>query len=132
AARARAGAPTPPGPSPAASEAIRQSRRLERMLPVGPGHLAAQPRRAHQLARVRQPGRIERAAQPLERVEVLLGEHLRHVLLLVDADTVLARDRPARVQAGVDDQPRELLGALGVALLAPVVTDQRVQVAVAR
>ena len=82
----------------------------------GPGHLAAQPRRRHQLARVRQPGGVERAAQALERVQVGLGEHLRHVLLLVDADAVLAGDRAAGVQAGVDDQARQLLGLLGLAL----------------
>jgi glycolate oxidase FAD binding subunit len=36
------------------------------MAAIGPRHLAAQARRRHQLAGVGQPGRIERAAQPLE------------------------------------------------------------------
>ena len=78
-----------------------------------------------------EPGGVERAAQPLERVEVGLGEHLRHVLLLVDADAVLAGDRAAGVQAGVEDQPGQLLGLLGLALDRAVVADERVQVAVA-
>ena len=97
----------------------------------GPRHLAAQPRRRHQLAGVGEPGGVERAAQALERVEVGLVEHLRHVLLLVHADAVLAGDRAAGVQAGVDDQAAQLLGALGLALDPAVVADQRVQVAVA-
>src|SRR3954464_15765276 len=101
------------------------------MLAVRAGHLAAQSRRRHDLAGVGQPGRVERAAQALERVQVLLAEHLRHVLLLVDPDAVLAGDRPAGVQAGVEDEPGELLGALGFALHAAVVADERVQVAVA-
>ena len=50
--------------------------------------------------------RVERAAQALERVEVGLVEHLRHVLLLVDADAVLAGDRAAGVQARVEDLAR--------------------------
>src|SRR4051812_1720672 len=112
----------------ATSEALGKPRGLERMLTVRPGHLAAQPRRRHDLPWVGQPVGVERAAQLLERREVGLAEHLRHVALLVDADPVLAGDRAAGVHAGLEDLPRELLGALGV--LVGVVADERVQVAV--
>src|SRR5215204_1245848 len=120
----------PPPRSPA-SKPLRQAGRLERVLPVLARYLAAETRRRHHLAGVREAGGIERAAQPLERVEVGLAEHLRHVLLLVDADAVLAGDRAARLQARVEDPAGELLGALGLALVAAVEADERMEVAVA-
>src|SRR5215216_1111344 len=128
--RACAAAPRPP-PRSRASKPLREARRLERMLPVDARHLAAQPRRRHHLARVGQALRIERAAQALERVEVGLAEHLRHVLLLVDADAVLPRDRATGLEARVEDPTGQLLRALGLALVAPVEADERVQVPVA-
>src|SRR4051794_25443013 len=118
--------------SPPPSEPLRQPGGLQRVLPVDAGHLAAQPRGRHDLAGVGEPGRVPGAAQLLERGEVVLPEHLRHVLLLVDADAVLAGDRPAGLQARVEDPARELLRARGLALAAPVEAHQRMQVAVAR
>src|SRR3954468_15373288 len=112
----------------ATSEALGKACRLQRVLPGRPGHLAAQPRRRHDLARVGEPAGVERAAQLLERGQVGLVEHLRHVALLVDADPVLAGDRPALGQAREHDLAGQLLGALGLAL---AVADERVQVAVA-
>src|SRR3954454_11237419 len=112
----------------ATSEALGNPGCLEGVLAVGPGDLAAQPGRRHHLPGVGQPVGVERAAQLLERGEVGLGEHLRHVALLVDADAVLAGDRTARLDAGEHDLARQLLGALGLAL---AVADQRVEVAVA-
>ena len=50
---------------------------------VPAGHLAAQPRRREDLARVGQPVRVERAPHQLHRVQVVGGEHPRHVLGLV-------------------------------------------------
>src|SRR3954468_21917770 len=114
----------------ATSEALGKACRLQRVLPVRPGHLAAQPRRGHHLARVGEPVGIERAAQLLERREIRLVEHLRHVALLVDADPVLAGDRAAGLHAGEHDLARELLRAFGRARLVAVVADERVQVAV--
>src|ERR1044072_6790439 len=84
-----------PGPPPRArgpprrpprrsSEAVPQACRFERMLAVRTRDLAAQARCRHDLAGIREAGRVERAAQALERVEIGLAEHLRHVLLLVD------------------------------------------------
>src|SRR3954453_19032836 len=101
------------------------------MLPVRPRPLAAQSRRRHQLAGVGEPSWVERAAQLLERREVLLRELLRHVALLVDADAVLARDRAALLDARLDDQPSELLRPRGLALHGGVEEHERVQVAVA-
>src|SRR3954471_21437300 len=112
----------------ATSEALGKACRLQRVLPVRPGHLAAQPRRRHDLARVGEPAGVERAAQLLERGEVGLVEHLRHVALLVHADAVLAGDRAAGLHAREHDLAGELLGALGLAL---GVADERMQIAVA-
>ena len=101
------------------------------MLPVRARHLAAQPRRRDHLARVGDPVRVEGAAQPLERLEVALGEHLRHRAGLVDADAVLAGERAARVEAGAEDRLGQDLRGLRLALRR-VVEDERVQVAVTR
>ena len=101
------------------------------MHPVRAGHLAAEARRRDHLARVADPERVERAAEPLEDVEVALGEHARHRARLVHADAVLAGQRAARVEAGVEDRLRELARPLGLAGVR-VVEDERVEVAVAR
>src|SRR3954452_3623523 len=114
--------------APATSEALGKPGRLQRVLPVRARHLAAQPRRRHDLPGVRPPVGVEGAAQHLERREIGLREHPRHVALLVDADAVLAGDRPAGLEAGHHDLARELLGARGLAL---AIADERVQVAVA-
>src|SRR4051794_33535521 len=115
----------------ATSEALGKTCGLEGMLAVRPRHLAAQPRRRHDLARVGEAVGVEGAAQLLERGEVGPVEPLRHVALLVDAGSVLAGDRAARLHAGEDDLAGELLGALGLAGRVTVVADERVQVAVA-
>src|SRR3954464_4646075 len=112
-----------------ASEPLGEPGGFQRVDPVRARHLAAQPRRRHHLGRVGEPRGVERAAQALERGQVGLVEHLRHVLLLVDADPVLAGDRAARLEAGVENKTRELFRALGLALLAAVVADERVEVA---
>src|SRR5215207_5546130 len=112
------------------SEPFGQAGLLERVLAVGTRHLAAQARRRHDLAGVRAAVGVERAAQVLERREVVGSEHLRHVTHLVDADAVLAGQRAARVEARLEDLPRDLLGLLGLALDLRVVTDEGVQVAV--
>src|SRR3954447_11926096 len=77
------------------SEALRDPGGLERVLAVRTGHLAAEPRRGHQLSGVRQAIRVEGTAQLLERGQVGLAELLGHVALLVHAHAVLARDRAA-------------------------------------
>ena len=67
----------------------------------------------------------------VHRRQVGLREHPRHRAHLVDADPVLARERPARLDAGVEDLGRELLGTLRLALDRGVVEHERMQVAVA-
>ncbi len=101
------------------------------MLAVGAGDLAAEPRRRHHLARVGEAGRVERAAQALERVEIGLGVHRGHVRLLVDADAVLTGDRAVGVDTRLDDQAGELLGLLRLAGAGRVVADEGVKIAVA-
>ena len=54
-----------------ASEPLRDPGRLERMLPIGPGNLAAEPRRRHHLPGVRAPLGVEGAAELLERGEIV-------------------------------------------------------------
>ena len=60
---------------------------------------------------LRQAGRVEGAAHQLHGVEVLLGEHPRHVLGLVHAHAVLAGDRPAVLDAQVEDRAETLSAA---------------------
>src|ERR1019366_2922302 len=67
------------------------------------GHLAAQPGRGEDLARVAQVSGVERAADQLHGVQVVGAEHLGHVPGLVHADAVLAGDRAALFQARVED-----------------------------
>jgi hypothetical protein len=97
-----------------------------------PRHLAAQPRGGEDLARVAQAGRVERAPDQLHGVQVVGAEHPRHVPGLVNADAVLAGDRAAVLQAGVQDRTGDLLGRFGLARHLVVVEHQRVEVPVAR
>ena len=136
------GRTVPPRASAAASSSrepgasIRTARRCpparEGACGTGPGTSPHKPRGWHDLAGVGETVGIEGAAEALERVEVRLAEHVRHVALLVDADSVLAGDRPALVDACAHDQPRELLRPLGLPGHAAVVADERMQVSVAR
>ena len=75
-------------------------------------------------------GRRPAAAGP-SPARSALREHPRHRAHLVDADPVLAGERPARLDAGVEDLGGQPLGALRLALDRGVVEHERVQVAVA-
>src|ERR1700681_1328936 len=97
------------------SEALNEASPLERMGAVGARDLAAQPRRGEHLARVRQAARVERGPQPRHRGEIRFAEEQRHRARLVGADAVLAGDRAARVDAGLEDLLRELVRSLGLA-----------------
>ncbi len=77
------------------------------------------------------PVGIERAAEAFEHLQVALGEHPRHRAGLVHADAVLAGERAARLEAGVEDGLGELARALGLTRLR-VVQDERVEIAVPR
>ena len=94
-------------------------------------YLAAQPGGGEDLARVAQAGRVERAPDQLHGVQVVGVEHLRHVPGLVHADAVLAGDRAAVFQAGVQDRAGQLLGRDRLRRRRVVVEHQRVQVPVA-
>jgi hypothetical protein len=95
-------------------------------------HLAAQPGSGKYLARVAQAGRVERAPDQLHGVQVVGAEHPRHVPGLVHADAVLAGDRAAVLQTGIQDRAGDLLGRFGLAGHLVVVEHQRVEVSVAR
>ena len=77
------------------------------------------------------PSGSKAAPEPLHRREIDLGEHERHPAGLVDADTVLPGQRATDVHADLEDRLGELLRALRLALVAAVVEDERVEVAVA-
>src|SRR5204862_7196828 len=89
----------PPGPS----EALGQPGDLQRVPAIGAGHLPAEPWRGHHLAGIGALRRVEGATELLERGEVGLVEQIRHVALLVHADTVLAGDRATRIDTREHD-----------------------------
>ena len=64
-------------------------------------------------------------------VEVVLVEHLRHQVALLDADAVLAGQHAADLDAEPQDVGAESLGRLELARLVGVIEDQRMQIAVA-
>src|ERR1700722_16903233 len=76
---------------------------LQGMLAVRPRHLTAKAWCRKDLPRIREPFRVERPAEALHRGEVVLAEHQRHRAGLVTANSVLARDRAARIDAGHQD-----------------------------
>src|SRR4029079_4246021 len=115
----------------AISETLRQACPLERVRPVRPRHLTAQPRRREDLPRVAEAYRGEPTTQPLHRVEVVGPEQERHRARLVDADPVLAGQRTARVDARLEDRLCQRSSTLRLAVAARVVEHERVKVPVA-
>src|SRR5215210_714633 len=112
-------------------EVLGQAGPLDRVHAEGAGTFAAETRGREDLARVAEAMRIEGASEELHGLHILVGEHLGHVLLLVHADAVLARQGAAVIQAREDYIPGQALGLLGLAGVVVVVEDQRVEVAVA-
>src|SRR5262249_55925569 len=96
----------------ATSESLGDASPLQRVLPIGAGHFAAQSRCRKDLAWVADAGGIERAAPQLHRLEIVGAEHLRHLCAFVRADAVLAGDGPARFDAVREDLGCDLLGPI--------------------
>src|SRR5262245_61593237 len=113
------------------SETLRETRPLDWMLPVGPRNFAAQSRGGEDLAWIAEAAGIERAAQALHRVEIVLAEHLRHVRFLVGADAMFAGDGATGVDAVLKDFRRDCFGMLCLAGNRFVVADERMKIAVA-
>jgi hypothetical protein len=84
------------------------------------------------LLRVHPPGGIERAPNARLRREVVVGEHERHEVPLLESDAMFARKRAPGVDAEPDDLLRRSEHALQHARLAPVERQEGVKVAVAR
>ena len=99
----------------------------------GPGNLAAEARRREDLARVREPVRVEGAAHALHRREVGLGEHQRHRARLVGADR---RARPSASRPRRRRSRGSRCATRSASSASPgtacVVEHERMQVAVAR
>src|SRR5690625_1656020 len=93
-------------------------------------NLTAQPRRRKHLAWVGHRLRVEGAANHLHGVEVLIGEHPRHVLGLVRTDTVLTGDGPTMRDAQIENRAGDLLSPFGLSGIGTVEKHHRVQVAV--
>src|SRR3954447_18243129 len=102
------------------------------MRAIRAGDFAAEARRREYLSRIREPVRIEGAAKTTHHGEVFLAEHELHRARLVGADTMLAGDRAAGLDAELENLRRERLGALGLAVDATVVEHEWMQIAVAR
>src|SRR5690349_16637834 len=100
-------------------------------------HVHAAPFRAavdggHGLARIEDAVGIERALHVVESRDLGTAELLAHLPQLLDSHAVLAGDRPAHLDAELEDASAEFLALLEVARHARVVEDARVDVAVAR
>ena len=117
-------------PSGMASSGVAGPRRIR----PGSGHGEVPAARAvgQHLLRVHPAGRIERAPHARLGGEVVLREHERHEVALLQPDPVLAAERAAGVDAEPDDLLRRSEHALQHARLASVEGQQRMQVAVAR
>src|SRR5712692_2250947 len=120
-----------PPPCHSALEQFGNSREFERMRHVRARPFGAQPRPWEDLAGIRQPVRVERAAHALHRFEVGFRKHHRHELLLFLADAVLAGDRAARLDAEFQNAEGQLLGEALLPGDLAVVEHQGMQVAVA-
>src|SRR5215207_334199 len=112
-------------------EVLREAGLLDRVHAERAGPLAAQARGREDLARVADLVRVEGAPQQLHDVQVVGGEHLGHVLLLVLADAVLPRERAPVFETRVDYVPGKLLGLLGLSGYVVVVEDEGMQITVA-
>ena len=76
---------------------------LQRVLPVGARHLAAQSRRWKYLPRIAEAGGVERLLHPVHARQISLGEDEGHVVRLLEPDAVLARDGAAHLRAHLQD-----------------------------
>src|SRR6187455_2530471 len=101
------------------------------MFAIRTGNFPAEPWRRKDFAWIAQAFRIERVPHRLHHVEAVLREHLRHELFLVGTDAVLTRDRSTGFDAVDQNLSRDPLRQLGLPFDALVVTDQRMQIAIA-
>src|SRR5437868_2946880 len=92
--------------------------------------LSAHPRTWKNFGRIRKLQWIESAADALHRLQVRLGEHLRHHVLLLFADPVLAGNRPALLDAQFEYALGQSLGGFFLARNAAIVENQRMQIPV--
>src|SRR5262245_3051524 len=102
------------------------------MLAVRTRHFAAQAWRREDFARIAQLPRIEGRTHALHRVEILGREHLGHRVSLVGADTVFTGDRASGFNAVGEDFVGHFHGAVGLPRHTLVITNQGMEVAVAR
>ena len=113
------------------SEAFGETGNLRRVGAIRPGNLSTQTWGRKHLPGVAELVGVERDSNELHRLQILGTEHLRHVARLVGADAVLASQRSPNVETIGQDFRGNLFGQFGLTVNRVVVTDERVQVAVA-
>src|SRR3990172_1833021 len=113
-------------------EALGEALLFDGMWAVGGPTIAAGLARREDLAGVAEVARVEGIAQAPHVVEIALGEDEGHVVHLLEADAMLARDGAAHVRADLQDLAARRHHARLFAGNARVVEDVRVEVAVAR
>src|SRR6516162_11801973 len=84
------------------------------------------------LCGIRDPQRVEGAAQPLHGVQVRLGEHFGHHVLLLFPHSVLSGNRPAFCEAQLEDPLGKTDSRFHLPPDAMVVEHHAEQVAIAR
>src|SRR4029453_3861088 len=105
-----------------------------RKLAVMDVHLAelgAAVQRGPAFAGIEQRVRIERRLDRKETLELAGAELDAHLRQLLDPDAVLAGDRPADLDAKLEDRGAERFGARHLALGIGIVEDQRAQISLA-
>src|SRR5690242_18582682 len=102
------------------------------MRTVGDAALAAGLARGEDLAGIAEAAGVEGLAELAHEGEVGLAEDERHVIHLLEADAVLARDGAAHLGADLEDLAARLDHARLLAGDARIVEDVRVEIAVAR
>src|SRR5574337_1160572 len=100
-------------------------------LPRGPD-LDARLGRREDLPGVEQPAGIKDPLHLAHGLQVVAGELQRHVVPLLQADTMLAGEAAAHLDAGLDDLGSHLLRLAELPFVPGVRADERVEVAVAR
>ena len=101
------------------------------MSAVRSGNFATQPRGREQFVRIAQLARVKGNPHELHGCQIVCTEHLWHMADLVGPYAVLTGQRSADIETIGQDLGGHLLGELSLPCNCVVITDQRMQIAVA-